>query len=90
MLHAESIGENVTVVGQVTFGTRNDARWPVISDEAFIGVGARVLGGIRIGCRATVGANAVVVADVPDGATAVGIPARILEPRVAAWLIDIF
>jgi serine O-acetyltransferase len=84
VLHAESIGDNVTVVGQVTFGTRNDARWPVIDDEAFIGVGARVLGGITVGRRATIGANAVVVADVPDGATAVGIPARILEPRATA------
>jgi len=77
VLHAESIGENVTVIGQVTFGTRTDARWPVIGDGAFIGVGARVLGGITIGTGAQIGANAVVVTDVPAGATAVGIPARV-------------
>lgn len=78
VLHAEAIGANVTVVGQVTFGTRNDARWPVIGDGAFIGVGARVLGGLEVGAGARIGANAVVIDDVPDGATVAGIPARIV------------
>jgi serine O-acetyltransferase len=41
-----------------------------------IGTGAKVIGGLRIGAGATVGANAVVVADVPPGATVVGAPAR--------------
>lgn len=76
VLVAERLGENVTVISQVTFGTRNDARWPVIEDEAFFGVGCRVLGGVRVGRGALVGANAVVVADVADGDTVVGIPAR--------------
>lgn len=81
VLHAASIGENVTVIGQATFGTRTDAQWPVIGDGVFVGVGARVLGGIKIGRGAQIGANAVVLDDVPDGATAVGIPARILPAR---------
>lgn len=77
VLHAESIGENVTVISNVTFGYRVDARWPTIGDRAFIGAGARVLGGITIGTDARIGANAVVTRDVPPGAVAVGIPARI-------------
>jgi serine O-acetyltransferase len=78
VLHAASIGSNVTVIGQVTFGTRNEARWPTIGDEAFVGIGARILGGLSVGRAARIGANAVVVDDVPDGATAVGMPARIV------------
>lgn len=78
VLHAASIGENVTVIGQVTFGTLEDGVWPVIDDRAFLGVGARVLGGITVGADAKVGANAVVLRDVPSGATAVGVPARVL------------
>ena len=76
VLHAEFIGENVTVISQVTFGTRTDAQWPSIGHDAFIGAGARVLGGISIGSGAVIGANAVVIHDVPEGATVAGVPAR--------------
>ena len=75
VLAADSIGNNVTVISQVTFGTRDDGRWPTIGDRAFFGAGARVLGGITIGADARVGANAVVLKDVPPGSTAVGVPA---------------
>lgn len=81
VLSAQSIGQNVTVVGQATFGTRGLTGWPVIEDEVFIGVGARVLGGITVGAKASVAANAVVLTDVDPGATAVGIPARMIESR---------
>lgn len=76
VLAASSIGANVTVVSVVTFGTRGDARWPVIGDNTFFGAGARVLGGVTIGRGARVGANAVVVGDVEPGQTVVGVPAR--------------
>jgi serine O-acetyltransferase len=76
VLHAESIGENVSVISNVTFGTRGDGRWPTIGDRAFVGAGARIIGGIAIGADAAIGANAVVLHDVPEGATAIGIPAR--------------
>ena len=79
VLHAVSIGTNVTVISQVTFGTRDDGRWPCVMDDVFIGAGARVLGGITIGPGARIGANAVVIADVPEGSTAVGVPARLLS-----------
>jgi serine O-acetyltransferase len=81
VLFSESIGENVTVIGQVTFGTANDALWPVIGDRAFFGIGCRILGGVAIGHDVRVGANAVVLQDVPSGRTAVGVPARILPER---------
>jgi serine O-acetyltransferase len=83
VLHAASIGANVTIVGSVTFGTRTDERWPVIGDRAFIGIGARVLGGITIGEDAEIGANAVVIHDVAPGDTVVGIPARVVRSREA-------
>jgi serine O-acetyltransferase len=50
---------------------------PAIGRGAHIGSGARVLGKVRVGADARIGANAVVLDDVPDGATAVGIPARV-------------
>lgn len=81
VLMAERIGANVTVISNVTFGTREDARWPVIDDGVFVGVGARILGGITIGEGARIGANAVVLRDVPAGATAVGIPATVRPPH---------
>jgi serine O-acetyltransferase len=74
-LMAERIGRNVTVIAAVTVGYRDVARWPRIDDGVYIGTGARVLGDIDIGAGAQIGANAVVIRDVPAGATAVGIPA---------------
>ncbi|MGV8056429.1 MAG: serine O-acetyltransferase [Smithellaceae bacterium] len=52
---------------------------PVIGDSVFIGVGAKVLGKIRIGDNAAIGANAVVVKDVPSNAVVAGVPARIIS-----------
>jgi serine O-acetyltransferase len=77
---AERIGANVTIVGAVTLGARNGA-WPTIEDGAYVGAGARVLGGITVGAGALIGANAVVLDDVPAGATAVGIPAKVVGER---------
>lgn len=78
ILSAERIGANLQVHQGVTIGWdyRGDRR-PIIGDDVFIGAGAKVLGAITVGDGARIGANAVVVCDVPAGATAVGIPARI-------------
>ena len=76
-LVVESIGCNVSIMGANTFGRRTELRWPVIGERVFIGTGARVLGGVKIGDDAVVGANAVVLIDVPAGARAVGVPARV-------------
>jgi len=70
------IGRNCSIIANVTIGMRNEWAFPDIGDNVFIGAGARVLGGIRIGNNAVIGANAVVIHDVPDDTTVVGIPAR--------------
>ncbi|WP_369816338.1 DapH/DapD/GlmU-related protein [Cellulomonas sp. Leaf334] len=53
---------------------------PRVGDDVHLGAGSRVLGPVVVGDRAVVGANAVVVADVPAGAVAVGVPARSRMP----------
>jgi serine O-acetyltransferase len=78
---ARRVGRNCWINQQVTIGfTRAEDR-PTIGDDVFIYAGAKVLGDIAIGNGARVGANAVVLADVPERCTAVGVPARILPPK---------
>jgi serine O-acetyltransferase len=78
------IGDDVTLYHDVTLGgvgrmgVVNGKRHPTIGDHVIIGAGAQVLGDITIGEGAKVGANSVVVADVPPHTTALGIPARIV------------
>lgn len=74
------IGENCSVGPGVLLGTRGlgNKGVPVLGDGVYVGAGAKILGGVKIGNNARIGANTVVLCDVPDGATAVGIPARIL------------
>lgn len=77
-----TVGDDVTIYHGVTLGglsTRAGKRHPDIDDGAVIGAGAQVLGPIRVGRGAKVGANAVVVADVEAETTVAGIPARPLE-----------
>ncbi|NWJ45880.1 MAG: serine acetyltransferase [Chloroflexi bacterium] len=80
VIMARQLGSNVTLINSITIGMRNTFEFPLIGDNVFIGAGARVLGGISIGNNAQIGANAVVVKDVPAGATAVGVPAQIKLP----------
>ena len=75
------MGENCSIIAAVTIGMRNEWEFPQIGDRVFIGAGARVLGGIALGSDAIVGANAVVLHDVPAGATVVGIPAKVSRLR---------
>ena len=75
VIHSRAqIGDSVVIMQQVTIGGRlpgvNEA--PVVEDGVYIGAGAKVLGNIRIGRKAVIGANAVVTRDVPAGATVVG------------------
>ena len=77
------IGPNCLIFQQVTIGTRGWNRpAPVIGAGVEIGAGAKVLGPITIGDGARIGANAVVMCDVPPGCTAVGIPARVVRRRM--------
>jgi serine O-acetyltransferase len=83
ILSAERIGANLQVHQGVTGGwDYRGPRRPIIGDDVFIGAGAKVLGAVTIGNRARIGANAVVMRDVPDGATIVGVPGRILSTGV--------
>jgi serine O-acetyltransferase len=76
VISAKHIGENCSIISGVTIGMRNEWAFPTIGDHVFIGAGARILGGITIGNGAVIGANAVVITDVPADATFVGVPAK--------------
>lgn len=71
-------GCNLVIYHGVTLGAEHN-RSPVLGDDVYIGAGAKVIGGVKVGSRVRIGANAVVTKDVPDGATVVGIPARIVR-----------
>ncbi len=76
------IGRNCTLRQGVTIGNRHEGGpAPVIGDDVEFGAYAQVLGGVRIGRGCRIGALSVVLCDVPDGATAVGAPARIVHAR---------
>lgn len=85
-VHPQSvIGRQCTLRQGVTIGNRVEGGpVPVIGDRVDFGAYAQVLGGIRIGNDCKIGAMSLVITDVPDGATAVGIPARIIPAADAA------
>ncbi len=71
------IGTNVTIGGK--------SRWyevPIIGDNVDISTGAKILGPVRIGNNVIIGANAVVVKDVPDNCVVAGIPAQIIQTNI--------
>ena len=83
------IGENVTIYHAVTLGgiapsvdsdsQRNEKRHPTIGDDVVIGSGAQIIGPVKVGNGSRIAANAVVVNDVPENATMVGIPAKAIQ-----------
>jgi len=80
------LGDDCTLYHGVTLGgtTWNKGkRHPTLANNVVVGAGAKILGPITVGTGAKIGCNAVVVRDVPAGATAVGIPARLLEDPTA-------
>jgi serine O-acetyltransferase len=89
------IGDDCTLYHGVTLGGTSwnkGKRHPTLANGVVIGAGAKILGPITVGAGAKIGSNAVVVKDVPPGATAIGIPARIIEDtettgRFAAYAV---
>ena len=83
------IGNNVTIYHAVTLGgsspsidserQRHEKRHPTIGNDVVIGSGAQIIGPIKIGNGSRIAANAVVVNDVPEGATMVGVPAKVIK-----------
>ena len=83
------IGDNVTIYHNVTLGgsspsidserQRHEKRHPTIGHDVVIGSGAQIIGPIKVGNNSRIAANAVVVKDVPENATRVGIPARAVK-----------
>ncbi|GAB3793485.1 serine O-acetyltransferase [Dyella agri] len=77
------IGEHCKVFNSVTFGNKDTEdpsgnAQPKVGDNCVIGTGAKLLGGISIGDNVRIGANAVVLRDVPSNTVAVGVPARVI------------
>ncbi|BDI61608.1 serine O-acetyltransferase EpsC [Qipengyuania nanhaisediminis] len=85
------IGDNVTIYQSVTLGGTNPTngiggkRHPTLADNVIVGSGAQIIGPITVGERARVGANAVVMEDVPAGATMIGIKARSTLVPAEEW-----
>jgi serine O-acetyltransferase len=78
------IGDDVTIYHGVTLGGtswQKGKRHPTLQDNVVVGAGAKILGPITIGTNARVGSNAVVVKDVPPGASVVGVPGNIVTPK---------
>lgn len=73
------IGPNCLIFQQVTIGARDDTGVPTLGGHVDVGAGAKILGSVVIGEHARVGANSVVLSDVPAHATVVGAPARVIE-----------
>ena len=81
------VGDNVTLYQNVTLGgvsLNPGKRHPTLEDDVVIGAGAAVLGPFTVGRGARIGSNAVVLREVPPGATMVGVPARQVGPQPAA------
>jgi len=76
------IGDDVTIYHQVTLGgtsTKKGRRHPTIGNNVVIGAGAKILGPVKIGDNCKIGANSVVIKDVPPNSTVVGIPGKVVK-----------
>lgn len=80
--HEAVIGEGCTLMQQVTIGQVAGPGAPVLGAGVYVGAGAKVLGPITIGEGARIGANSVVLTDLPAHCTAVGMPARVVRVDV--------
>jgi serine O-acetyltransferase len=79
IIAAKSIGRNCLISQQVTIGYSNKTDCPIIGNNVTINAGAKIIGNVIIGDNSRVGANAVVVKNVPENCTVVGVPAYIVR-----------
>jgi serine O-acetyltransferase len=84
IIHPDTVmGERCSIAHGVTIGVLGGERQgvPRLGNDVYVGCGAKILGPVSVGDGAIIGANAVVIDDVPPGATAVGVPARIIRKQ---------
>lgn len=81
IISAESIGKDCWINQQVTIGYSHKMERPEIGDNVTIYAGAKIIGKVRVGNNSIIGANAVVVKNVPDDCTVVGVPAYIIKRK---------
>jgi len=81
IISCRKIGKNCYINQQVTIGYSDATNCPTIGDNVEIKCGAKVIGGITVGDDVIIGANAVVVKDIPPHSIVVGVPARIIKTR---------
>lgn len=86
--HSCSIHQEVTLGGA---GYDNETNgFPVLGNAVYVGAGAKILGGVNIGSDVLIGANAVVVKDIPDHSTAAGIPARVINHNGSSKALTVY
>lgn len=82
VIHDEAIvGDDGMIMQQVTIGMIGGGEVPIVGNNVYMGAGAKIIGRLKIGDGARIGANAVVLGDVPPGSTAIGIPARLIASQ---------
>ena len=75
------LGRNVTLYPGCVIGQTELGKVPVVGDNVYIGLGAKVFGDVRVGNNVTIAPNAIVTKDVPDNAVVGGIPARVIKMK---------
>ena len=92
VVHSEAvIGRNCNLSQDVTLGEANRGRnagFPVLGDGVYVGPGAKIVGAVRVGDNAAIGANCVVTRDVPENAVVVGVPGRVISDEGAAGYVN--
>lgn len=77
------VGDDCTIYHNVTLGgtgkEKGHKRHPTLGNGVLVGAGAKILGAIRVGSNSLIGANAVLLTDVPDGSTVVGVPGKVIR-----------
>ncbi|WP_304518346.1 serine O-acetyltransferase EpsC [Cohnella sp. REN36] len=95
--HGAVIGDNCTLLHQVTLGEKygdqqpstGKTKYPIVGNHVTIGAGAKILGAVHIGDYAKIGANAVVIQDVNSHSVAVGVPAKVIPNKKKEYELQV-